>query len=251
MMAAILEISKLSKVFDGVKAVNEVSLAVEAQRIVSLIGPNGAGKTTLFNLVCGFLPRDRGTIVFRGEGLDGMGPHRIARLGIGRTFQDLRLIRKVSVLDNVMLGFQHQAGEGVLHALAGWKTKREERRNLDKARGLLEFVGLAEKAGDLAEALSYGQQKLLTLACCLAMDAQLLLLDEPVAGIEPETSHRILELLQELRSQGKTIFLIEHNLEAVRAISDFVVVMDEGRKIAEGTPEAVMQDPVVLDAYLT
>jgi len=250
-MAAILKINDLSKAFDGVKAVDGLSLTVEEQRIVSLIGPNGAGKTTLFNLVCGFLPSDGGSILFRGQTLDGAAPCRIARLGIGRTFQDLRLIRKVSVLDNTMLGFQNQAGEAVLHALAGWKTKREEQGNLDKARGLLGFVGLAEKAGDLAEALSYGQQKLLTLACCLAMDAQLLLLDEPVAGIEPETSRRILELLQELRSQGKTILLIEHNLGAVRAVSDFVVVMDEGRKIAEGTPEAVMQDPVVLEAYLT
>jgi len=250
-MAAILDIGNLCKAFDGVRAVDALSLVVEEQRIVSLIGPNGAGKTTLFNLVCGFLSNDGGTVVFRGRTLNRMAPHRIAQLGIGRTFQGLRLICRMSVLDNVMLAFQHQAGEGVFHALAGWRSRREERRNMEKARGVLAFVGLADKAGDLAEELSYGQQKLLTLACCLAMDAQQLLLDEPVAGIEPETIHRILDLLQELRSQGKTIFLIEHNLEAVRAVSDFVVVMDEGRKIAEGTPQAVMQDAAVLEAYLT
>ena len=250
-MAAILKITDMSKAFDGVKAVDRLSLVIEEQQITSLIGPNGAGKTTLFNLICGFLPSDGGSIIFRDQTIDGAAPYRIARLGIGRTFQDFRLIRKISVLDNIMLGFQNQAGEGVLHALAGWKTKREEQRNVDKARGLLEFVRLENKSGDLTEALSYGQQKLLTLACCLAMDAHLLLLDEPVAGIEPETSCRILDLLQELRDQGKTIFLIEHNLEAVRIVSDFVMVMDEGRKIAEGTPEAVMRDPTVLEAYLT
>lgn len=249
-MAAILHISNLSKAFDGVKAVDGLSLAVEEQHIVSLIGPNGAGKTTLFNLICGFLSSDTGTVLLRGQALDGMAAHRIARLGIGRTFQDLRLIRRMSVLNNVMLGFQDQAGEGVLHALAGWKSRREEQTNLAKAHSLLGFVGLADKENDLAEALSYGQQKLLTLACCLAMDAELLLLDEPVAGIEPETIRRILELLQGLRGRGKTVFLIEHNLEAVREVSDFVVVMDEGRTIAEGTPEAVMQDPAVLEAYL-
>jgi len=250
-VAAILKITDMSKAFDGVKAVDRLSLVIEEQQITSLIGPNGAGKTTLFNLICGFLPSDGGSIIFRDQTIDGAAPYRIARLGIGRTFQDFRLIRKISVLDNIMLGFQNQAGEGVLHALAGWKTKREEQRNVDKARGLLEFVRLENKSGDLTEALSYGQQKLLTLACCLAMDAHLLLLDEPVAGIEPETSCRILDLLQELRDQGKTIFLIEHNLEAVRIVSDFVMVMDEGRKIAEGTPEAVMRDPTVLEAYLT
>ncbi len=149
-----------------------------------------------------------------------------------------------------MLAFQHQSGEGVWHALWGLKAKREEQANYARSLELLEFVGLADKKNDLAEALSYGQQKLVTLACCLAMDAQLLLLDEPVAGIDPEMSQRMLELLGELKNQGKTIFLIEHNMEAVKAISDKVIVMDEGRKIAEGTPEAVMQDAAVLEAYL-
>jgi ABC-type branched-subunit amino acid transport system ATPase component len=150
-----------------------------------------------------------------------------------------------------MLAFQHQAGEAVIHALAGWKSKREEKINQSRSAEILELVGLKNRANDLAESLSYGQQKLLTLACCLAMDAQLLLLDEPISGIEPETIRHILDLLSKLCEQGKTIFLIEHNLDAVKTVSDAFVVMDEGRKVAEGTPEAVMHDPAVLDAYLT
>mgnify|MGYP000688407222 CR=1 FL=1 len=249
-MAAILEIENLAKSFDGVKALDGATLAVPEGEIVSLIGPNGAGKTTLFNVICGFLDANAGTVSYRDRKLNGTPPHRIARLGIGRTFQDLRLIRRITVLENVMLAFQHQSGEGVWHALWGAKAKREEQANYTRALELLEFVGLADKKNDLVEALSYGQQKLVTLACCLAMDAQLLLLDEPVAGIDPEMSRRMLELLGELKAAGKTIFLIEHNMEAVTTISDKVIVMDAGRKIAEGAPAVVMLDAAVLEAYL-
>jgi len=250
-MSVVLEINNLSKAFDGVQALDQVSLSVEARQIVGLIGPNGAGKTTLFNLVCGFLPASGGRIVLTGREIAGLSPHRIARRGLGRTFQDLRLLRRVSVLDNVMLAFQRQAGEAVWQALVGRRMGREERANARRARELLAFVGLAGKADDPAEALSYGQQKLLTIACCLAMQAEILLLDEPVAGIDPEMTQRIMELLVQLRGEGKAMLVIEHNLEAVKAISDTVVVLDEGRKIAEGRPEAVMCDPVVVEAYLT
>ena len=250
-MAAVLDIANISKAFDGVKALDRVSLTVETGRVTGLIGPNGAGKTTLFNIICGFLSCDGGEVSLKGRKLNGLAPYRVARLGLARTFQDLRLLRRVTVLDSVMLAFQRQSGEGVFCALTGWRTRREEKANLKKAKELLAFVGLTGKADDLAEALSYGQQKLVTLACCLAMEADLLLLDEPVAGIDPEMSQHILNLLVQLRQEGKTILLIEHNLEAVNAVSDTVIVFDEGRKIAEGRPDAVMRDPVVVEAYLT
>jgi len=247
----LLEVNNLHKAFDGVRALDGLSLAIEEGQIVSLIGSNGAGKTTLFNAICGFIAVDDGGVCFKGHSLCGLAPYRIARLGISRTFQDLRLLRKVSVLENVMLGFQRQAGEELLWSIVGWKTQHAEHANCEKACALLEFVGLEGKIHDLAENLSYGQQKLLTLACCLAMDADLLLLDEPVAGIDPETTQRILSLLRQLQSSGKTIFLIEHNIEAVKEVSDTVIVAGEGRKIAEGPPRIVMLDPAVLEAYLT
>jgi ABC-type branched-subunit amino acid transport system ATPase component len=250
-MTAILEINNLSKSFDGVKALDGVSFAIEEKGLVSLIGPNGAGKTTLFNIICGFLKANDGSVDFMGKKLNGLAAHRIARLGLGRTFQDLRLIRKMTVMENVLLAFQHQAGEGVLGALAGWKSGSQEKQNRRQALKLLEFVGLADKATNLGDELSYGQQKLLTIACCLALDARLLLLDEPVAGIAPEMVEKMLGLLLRLREEGKTICLIEYNLEAVKAVSDRIIVLDEGRKIAEGRPEAVMQDAAVLEAYLS
>jgi ABC-type branched-subunit amino acid transport system ATPase component len=247
---SLLRVAELCKSFGGVKALNGISLTVREGSITALIGPNGAGKTTLFNAICGFLPIDSGTMWFGGQRLDGLGPCKAARLGIARTFQDLRLLRRVPVLENVMLSFQHQAGEGALRGLLGWHARREEHVRAEMAWSLLEFVGLLDKSHDLGESLSYGQQKLLTVACCLAMDAKLLLLDEPVGGIEPGMSQKILDLLRQLRARGKTIFLIEHNIEAVKEVSDTVVVLDEGRRIAEGPPGVVMQDPVVLEAYL-
>ncbi len=245
-----LEIANLSKTFDGIRAVDGVSLTVAPQQIVAIIGPNGAGKTTLFNLCTGFLRPDSGAVRFNERDLTRLPPHRIALLGIARTFQDLRLIRQMTVLENVLLAMPRQAGEGVWGAVWGRRSAREERVNREQAMQRLEFVGLTDKANDLAEALSYGQQKLLSLACCLATGADVLLLDEPVAGVQPTMTEQIVDYIRRLPSLDKTVVFIEHNLSAVQIAADWVVVMDEGKKIAEGTWEQVSREATVLEAYL-
>jgi branched-chain amino acid transport system ATP-binding protein len=246
---AILEIVGLSKSFNGINAVNEFSLSVKKGKIYSLIGPNGAGKTTVFNIINGFITPDEGQIFFNGQKLNGLSPYEIANRGIARTFQDLRLLHEFTVLENVLLAFPNQVGERFWGGLWGMDRK-EESINRRKAMAILEFVGLPDKANDRAENLSYGQQKLLTIACALAMEAQLLLLDEPVAGIHPSMVEKILLLIKDLQDQGKTIFLIEHDLEVVMQISDWVVVMDEGKKIAEGGPSIIKGNPTVIEAYI-
>jgi ABC-type branched-subunit amino acid transport system ATPase component len=250
MSQIVLECRRLTKAFDGIKAVDNVSLSVERQRIVAIIGPNGAGKTTLFNLCTGFLHPDSGSIRFKGQDITRLAPNQITLLGIARTFQDLRLIRQMTVLENVLLAMPRQAGEGFWGAIGGRRSSREERTNHEQAMEWLKFVGLANKASDLAGALSYGQQKLLGLACCLATGAEMLMLDEPVAGVEPATADRILEYLRHLPSRGKTVVFIEHNLLAVQAVANRVVVMDEGKVVAEGSWERVSQEARVLEAYL-
>jgi len=250
-MADILSIMNLSKHFDGVVALDNFSLSLEHRSIVGIIGPNGAGKTTMFNVVSGFLSPENGEIRYKDINLSGMAKHRIAGTGISRTFQDLRLIMKLTVLENVMLAMKDQKGENIFHVLFNpGGVKKAEAENRDKAVSLLEYVALQEKINDPAENLSYGQQKLLSLACCLATDAELLLLDEPVAGIHPEIIDKILNIIKELKEKGKTVVMIEHNLDAVARVSDRIVVMDEGRKVAEGKHDVIINDPRVLEAYL-
>ena len=250
-MADILSIMNLSKHFDGVTALDNFSLSLDYGSIVGIIGPNGAGKTTMFNVVSGFLSPENGEIRYRDISLSGMAEHRIAGTGISRTFQDLRLIMKLTVLENVMLAMKDQKGENIFHVLFNpGGVKKAEAENRDKAVSLLEYVDLRKKINDPAENLSYGQQKLLSLACCLATDAELFLLDEPVAGIHPEIIEKILTIITELKGKGKTVVMIEHNLDAVARVSDWIVVMDEGKKVVEGKHDVIINDPRVLEAYL-
>jgi ABC-type branched-subunit amino acid transport system ATPase component len=248
--SSLLNICDTHKHFDGTKAVDGVSLSIESRSIASLIGPNGAGKTTLFNLITGFLRPDAGRIEFEGRDITRVAPYKIARRGIGRTFQELRLIRRMTTLENVWLALPNQKGETVIGALLG-RHKREEKQRRAEATQWLEYVGIVDKANMLAGELSYGQQKQLSVACCLALGAKLLLLDEPVAGVNPALAEQILDLLRRLREEeGKTILLIEHNMDAVMSISDRVICMDHGQIIADGTPNEVRDSAAVIEAYL-
>ena len=251
MKTAVLEVEGLKKRFDGVRALADFSCAVHERGILGLIGPNGAGKTTLFNVITGFVRPDGGRATYRGRALIGLPPYKVARAGIARTFQILRLIRRLSVLENVLLAFPNQAGERLRNIFfRQWASRQQETENRGAAEDLLAEVGLTEKRDDPAEALSYGQQKLLSLVCCLATGADLLLLDEPVAGIAPEMTERILEMIHALPGRGKSAVLIEHNLDAVTQVCDRVIFMDAGAKVSEGTPEEVRGDPRVIEAYL-
>lgn len=247
----ILEVQGLEKQFNGIRALANFSGNLHRGKILGLIGPNGSGKTTLFNVVSGFIVPDSGKVFLKGKDITGDFPYRIANQGISRTFQSLRLIRQVSVLDNVLLSFQAQLGEKLWNIFFKWrKSLKKERANRKVAFDLLEEAGLLHKAGDLAGELSYGQQKLLTLVCCLATKSEVLLLDEPVAGIAPEMIEKILGIIQGLPSKGKSVILIEHNLDAVLQVCDRVIFMETGAKISEGSPEEVRNDSRVIDTYI-
>lgn len=240
----------LDKTFGGTHALAGVTIQFPATGITAIIGPNGAGKTTLINLLTGFVRPDGGHCFLGQRDATRLAPHRIAGLGFARTFQDLRLIQQITVLDNVMLARPNQRGEKLFYALFRFGVATEEARNREEALRLLKFVGLESKAYELAGELSYGEQKLLTLACCLATEAHTLLLDEPVSGVFPEMASRILDLLRQVRDDGKRIIFIEHDVGAVRKIADVVIVMDQGKVIAQGAPGEVLERPDIMEAYL-
>ena len=248
----LLEIKNITKSFDGLKAVNNFSCSVEKGEIIGLIGPNGAGKTTLFNIITGFLSNDTGKILFDDKNISGMPAYKIVSLALSRTFQDLRLIHQMPVIENVLLNFQNQPGESLFNVYFKKKKSTEvESENQKRALELLTFAGIAEEAYDLAANLSYGQQKLLSIVCCLAADPKILLLDEPVSGVQPAMIDKIFSMLKELKKQGKTIILIEHDIDFVSRISDKIIVMDEGKKIAEGLPDEIKNNREILEAYLS
>ena len=236
--------------FGGVRALDGITLGFSVPGICAVIGPNGAGKTTLLNVWTGFLHANAGRCFLEGRETTHLAPHKIARLGVSRTFQDLRLVSQVSVLENVLLACPGQKGERLLPALIRFGTAKEEARNVQTALQWLQFVGLAEKANEVADSLSYGQQKLLALACSLATEARTLFFDEPVAGIHPEMISHIVALLRRLRDQGKLVVFIEHDIGVVREIADRVIVMDHGQIIADGIPKDVLVRQEILEAYV-
>lgn len=251
-MTTLLKCVSITKYFDGNRAVARVSFSIEKGSIVSLIGPNGAGKTTLFNVISGFLRPDEGKIFYKKEhDVTSMPPHKIAAMGIGRTFQELRLIDRMTAFENIQLALPNQKGITIGGALLG-RHFHDKKSRREEAIDWLDYVGVPNCANTLAAELSYGQQKLVSVACCLALGAELLLLDEPVAGVNPGLIDNMVNLLLRLQADnGKTIVLIEHNMNAVMEISNRVIAMDYGRIIADGTPKEVRDNPAVIEVYLT
>ena len=250
-MEPLLEIFGLEKSFGGLSAVGGVSFALAPGRIKSVIGPNGAGKTTLFNLLSGVFPPDRGRIVFGGQEIAGLPPHAIARLGMSRTFQITQVFKEMTVAENVMTGGHRLGRTGFLSAavrLPG--VRREEAESAERALGLLKEVGLEGKAGSPGGSLSLGQQRLLEIARALASSPRLLLLDEPGSGLSRRERQELVRLIYRIRDSGVTVLLVEHDMNLVMDISDEVAVLDYGRKIAEGPPRQVRNDPAVIAAYL-
>ena len=248
--SALLELTRVSKHFGGIQAVRDLTFRLVPGRVTGLVGPNGAGKTTMFNLVTGFLSADSGSIRYRDHDITDWPPYQISRVGIARSFQDVRIFPRMSVLDNVMVAAQDQAGERVMQATLGFRrVAREERLNRERSLGYLEFVGLAGKARVFAQSLSYAEQKLLALARMLATEADCLLLDEPMAGLDPGTRHRINQLIRELVPRGKTICLIEHNLDVVQEACDWLVFLDQGQVVAEGLPSDIVGHPALAEIY--
>ena len=246
-----LTLSSLSMNFGGLQVLQDVNLSVPEHGIFGLIGPNGAGKTTVFNLITGLLTPGAGTIEFLGQRIDRMLPYRITRSGIARTFQNIRIFKDMTLIENVLVALGGRPSYGVTSVLLPWGSYRaSEGRDREVARGLLAKVGLADKAGRRARALSYGEQRRLEIARALATEPKLLLLDEPAAGMNAVEKHQLVDEIVKLNAGGLSIFIIEHDMSMIMGLCHEITVLNFGSVIARGTPAQIRANPEVIEAYL-
>lgn len=252
MSVSLLNAVNITKTFGGLIAINNVNFSIEPGRIVSIIGPNGAGKTTLFNMISGYYVPNGGKIEFDGRSLAKLSPERVARLGIARTFQNIRLFQNMLVAENVLMGRYMHTHQSILDIVLRLpRMNREERAAYDKVLELLDYVGLAGKEGELAKNLSYGEQRRLEIARALALEPKLLLLDEPAAGLNPKETEEMKCFILKIRSEKNlTVLLIEHDMRLVMGLSDRITVINYGTKLAEGTPDEIRNNQEVIEAYL-
>jgi len=248
---ALLQAKEITMDFGGVRAVNHVDLTIEEGMILGIIGPNGSGKTTFFNVLTGIYCPTDGQFLFDGRDITGWPPHEVTQVGIARTFQNIRLFRNMSVMENVLVGRHTRLDANLPGVLLRTRGERDvEQAARESARELLDFVGLAEREEEYAANLAYGEQRRLELARALACEPQLILLDEPTAGMNPSEASQVMGLIHDMKDLGTTIALIEHNMQVMMGTAEWIVALDAGAKIAEGTPEEIQYDEKVIQAYL-